>query len=401
MKYAFVLEPSEHAELSASSAERWGTCTGSPALIKGLPNHSTSYAAVGTAAHYIGAAALRREKQLSFWRGKMAKVEGHDIRLDDEMIEAVQEYLDDIALYRLPGDHEFIEHSFTPAMKKLHPKFGGSADYVNFRPSTRRLRVEDYKHGAGVPVDVDDNKQLKYYALGTLLSFPQFSCDEVEIRIAQPRCEHEAGRFRSYVLPAVELIDFAADLVEKAKETEDFTLSKLVPSKKACRFCPAAGANKCPALEKVTHALTVKDFEVVTFDPERYSPVQIAEFLEKAPLVEQRISAMREFAYQESLKGKKFPGWKIVEKKKTRKVTDEEALKESVKGQPDVYTEPELKSPAQLEKALGIKKYRELVEPYVEKSSSGYTLAPESDPRAPAQVALISDFSVVDPQSES
>jgi hypothetical protein len=395
-KYAFVLEPSEHAELSASSAERWMTCTGSPSLSKGLPNHSTSYAAVGTAAHHIGAECLRNRRTADQWLGKWALVEGHEIRLDDELTEAVQEYIDDIAARRRPGDIEFVEQSFTPALKKLHPKFGGSGDFVMFRPSERLLLVEDYKHGAGIPVEVDDNKQMKKYALGALLTNPQFNAENVEIRIAQPRCDHEAGRFRSYRFKAMELVEFAADLVDAALETEDFTRAKLVPSKKACKWCPAAAAKKCPALEKETHALVAADFSVI--DPAKYSKEQIAEFLAKAPLVEQHISAIREFAYQESLKGEKFPGWKIVEKRATRKYKDEEAATAALKDIPGAMKEPEVRSPAQMEKLLGKKKYELVVAQFVEKTSSGYTLAADDDPRPPATVALLTDFEATPPE---
>jgi hypothetical protein len=399
-KYAFVIEPSEHAELSASSAERWTTCTASPSLIKGLPNRSSKYAAEGTAAHHVSAECLRSwfppSKPIGTgqWLGKAALVEGHEIEMDAEFFEHVQEYLDDIANYRQPGDFEFIEQSFTEAMKRLHPKFGGSADYVNFRPSTRRLRVEDLKFGAGVPVEVDDNKQLKYYALGVLLANARFNAEEVEIRIAQPRCDHEAGRFRSYVFPAMELLDYSADLVDAARETEDFTLAKLVPSPKACKWCPAAAAEKCPAIIKDTHAIVSAQFDVV--DMAAYSPAQIAEFLAKLPLVEARIKAVREFAYQQALASPgSIPGFKIVEKRATRKWVDEGAAKAALGENPLFYTTPELKSAPQIEKVLGKKKFAELAH-LVDKQSSGYTLVSESDPRAPATVAQLSDFGVVD-----
>jgi hypothetical protein len=218
VKYAFVIEPGQHAELSASGVDRWATCTASPALIKGLPNHGSKYAAEGTAAHYIAAfhqVEMRNGERVTIdrWRGLTAKVEGYDIPLTEELCEAVQEFLDYIAANERPDDVAVIEQSFTPAMRKLHPKFGGSTDRVMWRESERLLRVYDYKHGAGVPVDVDDNKQLKYYALGALLSNPTWNALTVELVIAQPRCDHEQGRIRSYKFPAIDLIDYAAGLM--------------------------------------------------------------------------------------------------------------------------------------------------------------------------------------------
>ena len=410
--YAFVLEASSHAELSASSADRWMTCPGSVALSAGVPNHSSAFAAQGTAAHHIGAECLRAggwftakgDYILGYpesYLGQTAMVEGHEIEFDEELVEAVQEYLDDIRADAKPGDVVFIEQSFTEALKKLHPKFGGSGDYVRWRPSTRHLRVEDYKHGAGIPVDVDDNRQLKVYALGCLLTNPQFNADEVEIRIAQPRCDHEQGRFRSYTFKAIDLLEYAADLIDAARRTEEFG-ADLVPSKKACKWCPANAANKCPAVQQETHALTRADFSVV--DPASYSADQIAEFLEKAPLVEQRISAIREFAYQEMCKGQQFPGWKLVDKRATRKWKDEAEAEKFLmsishaggKMPPGAIHKPaKVKSPKQIEDMLGKKEFATLVADFVVKESSGHTLAPVSDPRPPAQVALLTDFETV------
>jgi hypothetical protein len=393
-KYAFVLEPSSHAELSASSAERWMTCPGSVALSAGLPNVSSAFAAQGSAGHYIGAECLKDGGSPRRWLGKVALVEGHEVELDEELIEAVQEYLDDCEEDTQEGDVVFIEQSFTPALKKLHPKFGGSGDRVRWRPSTRQMRVTDLKLGAGVPVDVDENKQLKKYSLGALLSNPQFNAEEIELRVVQPRCDHEAGRCRSYKFPAFDLIDFSADLVEAAHRTEEFG-ADLVPSKKACKFCPAAAANKCPAIEQHTHALVAADFSPVSI--EKYSKDQIAEFLRMAPLVEARISQVREFAYNRACAGEQFPGWKVVEKRATRKWTDEDTAAAQFGTIPGAMKEPVLRSPAQLEKIIGKKKFAMIVDALdlVSKESSGLTLAPEDDPRPPAQVAQLTDFGVV------
>lgn len=394
-QYAFVIEPSEHAKLSASSAERWLSCPGSVALSEGLPNVSSSYAAQGTAAHYIAAEEQRSQRLAAQrWLGKTALVEGHEVALDEDLADAVQEFLDYIVANEKPGDEWFVEQSFTDAMKRLHPQLGGSTDRVMWRASERLLRVYDYKHGAGVPVEVDDNKQLRYYALGALLANSQWNAEDVELVIAQPRCEHEAGRIRSWRFKAFDLVEYAADLIEGAKRTEEFG-ADLVPSKKACKFCPAASANKCPAVEKATHALIAADFTTVA--PERYSPEQIAEFLRMAPLVEARISAVREFAYQRACAGDNFPGWKLVEKRATRKWKDEEAATKMLGQIPGAMKEPEIRSPAQIEKMLGKKKFAQYAEAHdlVVKESSGVTLAPVDDPRPPAQVAQLTDFAVL------
>ena len=391
-KYAFVLEPSEHAVLSASSTERWATCPGSVGLSEGVPNVSSKYAAEGTAAHYIAAyCLLGGEDPRELFLGQTALVEGYDIALDEELISAVEEYIAYVSSTEQVGDEGAMEQSFTAAMKKLHPKFGGSTDYVRWRASEQLLEIIDYKHGAGVPVDVDDNKQLKYYALGALLSNPSWNAERVKITIVQPRCDHEQGRIRSYEFPAVDLVDYAADLVEAAKRTEEFG-ADLVPSKKACKWCPANAANKCPAIEKATSEIVAASFDML--EPEKYSLAQIAEFLEKAPLVEARISALREFAYQRACAGETIPGFKLVDKRATRRWRDEEAARKQFDKTPGAMTEPELRSPAQLEKLLGKKRFAHYAD-LVEKQSSGHTLVPDTDNRPSVATAQLTDFGVV------
>lgn len=391
-KYAFTVEPSGHAKLSASSASRWLACPGSVALSAGLPNVSSEYAAQGAAAHWIAAACQNDGGSPDRWLGKTALVEGFEIALDEELVGAVKMFLDYIAEHERPGDRCFVEQSFTPAMRRLHEEFGGSTDRVMWRESERLIRVYDYKHGAGVAVEVDDNKQLKYYALGALLANPQWNAETVEMVIAQPRCEHEDGRIRSSKFAAIELVDYAADLVEGAKATEEFG-APLNPGDKQCKFCPAA--SKCPALEGRTHALIAQEFEITPDKP--YDLAKLAEALRMAPLVEARITALREFAYAAACRGEIVPGFKLVDKRATRKWKDEaEARKLADAMFPGGdHLEEKFRSPAQIEKLMGKKKFEPIFAQHVEKVSSGHTLAPESDPRAPAQLAQVNDFEVI------
>lgn len=386
------LEAGSHAKLSASSADRWMTCPGSVALSEGVPNVASRFAAEGTAAHYIAAQCLENGLRPMEFCGESVMVDGFHIILDEELLAAVEDYVHYIEHTEQVGDEGTMEQSLTPALQKLHPKLGGTSDYIRWRAKDKLLEVIDYKHGAGVPVDVDDNKQLKYYALGALLSNPEWRAETVKITIVQPRCDHEQGRIRSYTFPAVDLVDYAGDIVEAAKRTEEFG-ADLRPSKKACRFCPANAANKCPAIEKETQELVAASFDML--EPGKYSLEQIAEFLAKAPLVEARISALREFAYQRACAGEKIPGFKLVGKRATRKWKDEDAAKKQFEKVPGAMTEPELRSPAQLEKLLGKKRFAHYTD-LVSKESSGHTLVPESDNRQSVEVAQLEHFDKIE-----
>jgi hypothetical protein len=129
---------------------------------------------------------------------------------------------------------------------------------------------------------------------------------------------------------------------------------------------------------------------------EQYSMEQIAEFLAKVPLVEARINALREFAYNRACAGEKIPGFKLVDKRATRKWTDKAELEARLTSEDvDFYEAPELKSPAQVEKIMGKKKFARLVGDLVKKESSGHTLVPESDPRPSVSTAQLEDFEVL------
>src|SRR5690348_5655069 len=113
---------------------RWAACPGSVRLCAGLPNRSTSYAAQGTLAHEL-AANLIRVGKLGAEIGETRNVEGYEITVTEEMIEAVNEYLSWGASVEGPGSVSLVEHRFD--LSKVHPGCFGTADAVIYRPVER------------------------------------------------------------------------------------------------------------------------------------------------------------------------------------------------------------------------------------------------------------------------
>lgn len=384
-----------HARLSASSAHRWMACPASITFCEtsGAANTSSVYAAEGTFAHHILASCLLAPDALKpeDWLGMTAKIEGFDIECTEEMIEAVDAALACVyENYDPESDELFVETDFTEELKPLHPDFGGSADICILQRDTQRLLVYDYKHGAGVPVSPEGNKQLRYYALGALLA-TKAPVTEVEVGIIQPRYAGGDDPLQTWTFQALDLIDFAADLREAAAAV-DSKNPPFNPGEDQCRWCPGRGT--CPELQAAQDLVMSEKFDLLV------EPVvgevdldKLAEALSILPLVEQRISRLREIAYEEGLKGSPPPGWKLVDKRATRKwKSEEEALEvfEGLLGE-KAKTEPKLKSPAQIEKLLKGEEKKQ-VEGLVEKVSSGYTLVPESDKRKPAMLVSPDDF---------
>jgi hypothetical protein len=84
-----------HSEIGASSMGRWRACPGSRRLIRTLPRQKSGKdALLGTAAHLLAEGCLARDMPAEAMLGETLTVEGHDFVVDQEMVDAVQVYLD-------------------------------------------------------------------------------------------------------------------------------------------------------------------------------------------------------------------------------------------------------------------------------------------------------------------
>jgi hypothetical protein len=391
-----------HSNIGASSACRWMTCPGSVVLSQGIENRSSEYALEGTAAHQVAEKCLVDEHDAAFFIGtKETITEGntiHEIEVTKEMADAVQVYLDFIRA-EAPFD-TLPEVKFH--LKDLHPDLYGTADCVQYFEDTKTLRVTDYKHGMGIPVEAEGNPQGMYYALGALITL-RFPARFVEIAIVQPRCEHPAGPIRTWKIDVSRLMDWQADLLDAVKRVEAagsmaqtlYWEDTYLKAGDHCKFCPAAGVpGKCKAIEAKANALAKVEFAPLL----PYKPEDLAQALHDMPAVEARIKAIREFAYAEAEAGRCPPGWKLVAKRANRKWRDP---KEAVQRMavdlnygvlPDeFYTPAQLVSPAQVEKLLP-KDQRAILEELTVRESSGHTLAPAEDKRVAIKQSAQQDF---------
>jgi hypothetical protein len=359
-----------HSEIGASSMHRWAACPGSVRLSRGIPRVSSRYADEGTGAHDLASTIIECELAGQEWFSDGA---------DPEMLEHVRVYVDAVKALARGGNKALIEHSFD--LSEVHPGLFGTCDAVVFDKKAGRLHVVDFKYGAGIPVEVKDNEQLKYYGLGALYS-TSFGCTEIELTIVQPRCAHPDGPIRSHRFDAFEIMEFAADLKEAALRTED-PFAPLVAGEH-CRFCPAAGV--CPEVKNKAVTLAKAEFSKVPTVGEAYDAKELSKTLEWLPVLETWIESVRQFAYAEAMAGRPLPGWKLVEKMARRKWRNEEEVVKHLEAKftPVVlrscFEQPALKSPTQLEKIIHQKHWSE-IEAFVVKNSSGLTLVPESDKR--------------------
>jgi len=366
-----------HAKLSPSAAERWMNCPGSVVLSEGMPEKSSEFAEEGTKAHALAEALLLGEAATG----------------DIDMTENVLVYVDYVQ--SLGGDLHVEQRVH------VNEHVYGTADAVVWQPAAEALHIVDLKYGAGVPVEVDGNLQLKIYALAALLEF-KYPARTVTATIVQPRCPHSDGPVRSVTYDVVDLCDFHADLMDAVarvqvatndqygETAEDFAAEHLQPSEKGCRWCLAAP--KCPAIKGKAQELAKQVFAPGL----PYDPKALADTLDFLPILEGWIKNTREFAYGEAEKGNDIPQWKLVEKRATRKWRDEAAALTALTELVDVEKLWERKfiTPAAAEKLLP-KESRVELKGLTVSESSGHTLVHESDKRPAVKLDAKSAFSSI------
>jgi len=355
-----------HARASASAAYRWMACPGSIQLSEQAPEQAGSiYAEEGTAAHAKGAEAITKTM----------------CGTDDP---AVNTYIGYVRSMSQPGQR-MIEVDLTPALSRLHPDLGGTADCGIIGHDW--IEVVDYKHGAGMFVEAEDNLQLKIYALGLLLTVNKPGIKLVRATIIQPRIEGTEP-IRTWEFSAYDLLEFAADLVTAAERT---TLGPpILKSGSHCRFCPAAAL--CPELAKQRTELMLQEFTPTT------DVALVAKGLGMIPALEVQIKALRGLAYNLAVQGTDIPGHKLVEKRATRKWKDPAAVVKwaLLDARLRPFEPQTLISPAQMERQLIGQAAKDAMAAFVEKKSSGYALVPLDDNRPPAARLSVDEFSVID-----
>ena len=371
-----------HAKLSPSAAERWMTCPGSVVLSEGMPEKSSEFAEEGTRAHSLAEHLLQ---------GNPTPADADPGMLEHVMVYV--EHVEGIKGHAVSRHYEQRVH--------VNEDIYGTADAIVWHGDTDTLYVRDYKHGAGVAVEVQGNLQLKIYALAALLTM-KYPARHVDVGIVQPRCPHSDGPIRTVRFDVTELVDFHADLLDASQRVENAVRDHmhngsfagesgtiwLQPSEKGCRWCLAAP--KCPALKGKAQELARQVFAPGL----PYDPKALAETLDFLPILEGWVKNTREFAYGEAEKGHEVPNWKLVEKRASRKWRDEDEAAATIDGLGlgvECYEAPKVKSPAAIEKLLP-KEKRDVLDELTVKESSGHTLVHESDKRPAIKVDAKSAF---------
>lgn len=231
-----------HCRLGGSATYRYINCPASILASEGLPDSVSEYAREGTAAHELAQMCLESGQDAIEFIDR--EIDG--FMVDEEFSEAVQMYLDECRKYMIPGIHTWwIERPVSLENADPPEPMYGTADFMSYEPMTGLLVVIDFKFGRGVTVDIKDNPQLKFYALGALLAMPAAQpVERILTMIVQPRV-NRGKKVKDDLIDPIDLMDWSFELMNAARRALDPESSFRAGPWCKSTFCKRDG--KCPA----------------------------------------------------------------------------------------------------------------------------------------------------------
>lgn len=400
------MPPIKHALLGASSAHRWLNCPGSARLTENMPDTTSPYAEAGRLAHEIAELKARQYfietmPKRSF-NAKLKKLKESE-HYNKSMDSATDEYLEHLKA-------RAMSYPIAPTValevrvdfSDIVPEGFGTADCIMIGSGC--LDVVDYKNGAGVVVEADNNPQMMLYAWGALRYFrPIFgdSIHTVHMSIVQPN----AGGVREWETTPDTLLDWAEQWArQQAKKAWDG--AQEFHAGDWCQFCkakatcterakamfdvePLSATNAMPASawESAASKFIAEGGSIQGTPPPLLTDDKIGDILTRAKDVAAWLKDLEAYALKATLEGRTIAGWKAVEGRGTREWeggsdTAFDQLLERGVPRAILYEEKPV-SVAGLEKALGKKAFAEAAEGLWTKTPGKPTLVPESDKRPP------------------
>lgn len=411
-----------HALLSPSGAHKWLVCAGSVAMEQEHPSDDSSdYADSGTAAHELAAMCLKQDKDAKSFKGHRIAVGHRTVEVDDEMVEHIQTYVDNIRQYAQGGEL-LVEQRLPLEHVTGEADAHGTGDVLIFAPDGE-LQVHDLKYGRGVVVKAAENPQLMLYALGAmeLADLLGFTPTRVRLVIHQPRLNNTPSEWDCSLQTLSEFEQVvrskAAQVMSAILNFEDWKSdaanSDLLNAGEHCvsSFCKARAT--CPKLRQKVFNTITDDF--VPMDPPKSEVIEscliaghdriascdnahLAEIYPHLGMIEAFVTAVKAKVHAELSSGREVPGYKLVEgRKKDRAWADpsvaEEVFKSFRMKREDMYTF-KLISPTQALKLFKAEPKRlKRIEPLITRAAGSLAVAPVSDARPAVDVNVSDDFS--------
>lgn len=368
-----------HAILSASGSKRWLTCTPSAKLELDFEEEKSVYAEEGTLAHEIGELMLSLHLKLitkQAYTRKINKLKTNSF-YSKEMEDYVKVYVD----YCIEKINEaYVRSKYAVILLEQRLDFSnyvpdgfGTGDLVIISDSI--LEIIDLKYGKGVAVDAIANTQMMLYALGALNQFEcLYDIEKLRMTIVQPRLDS----ISTDEISVEALTEWAESYVKPRAEMAISGEGQFCAGEH-CRFCRARYTCRARAEENLK--LTRFDFKA----PALLSDEEISEILSGVDDLQKWASDIYSYALEQAENhNKKWPGYKLVEGRSSRKYKDENLVAETLVAagiDKDKLYNKSLLTITAMEKTLGKKQFTELLGELIIKPMGKPTLVSEMDKR--------------------
>lgn len=375
-----------HALLSPSSSHRWLNCTPSARLEENVEDRGSEFAEQGTCAHALCECKLRhllgKETKESIEEYQALRDKWYDNEMDvctDDYVEIVWNKYQ-TALKTDPRAQLLIEQKLD--FSSWIPGSFGTADAEVVTEQT--LEVIDFKYGKGVEVSAVKNTQMMIYALGALGDYDlDYDIRDVRMTIVQPRMHN----ISEWSISTDELREWAdTTLMERAKMAYEGKGEQKAGD--WCKFCKVKA--RCAVLANEALATYTQHTDKTLISDDDMPGV-----LGLIPAIKSWCTAVEDYATAMAIDGHRWKGFKLVEGRSVRKVTDVEGLSDVLQsaGYKEIYKPSELRPIGELEKYVGKKTFAQLSAGFIEKPAGKPTLVSEDDKRPEINVnTAVEDF---------
>lgn len=362
-----------HAKLSPSSAERWIACPPSVKLSERFPDTTTSYAEEGTTAHLVAEITIRKALGLITEQEAVTRMEEAELSLyySKDMPDNLAPYIEYVVSNATGADFIGLEEKLD--IGEWVPGGYGTSDAVIIKGDL--LEVVDLKYGQGVPVSATGNPQFRLYGLGAVQEwFMLYPFSKVRCTVIQPRLDS----ISSEELEVPELLDWAERVLKPAALLAEKGEGEY-RSGDHCRWCRAKAI--CRRRAEDNMALARYEFA----EPALLTNEDIADVLSAAGELKTWASDVEAYALDQALNhGVSFHGYKLVEGRSLRQLTDEDGavriLMENGVAEESLYTRSLVGIPA-MEKLVGKRRLAELLKDHIVKPQGKPTLVRDTDKR--------------------
>lgn len=390
------MDQEKHALYSPSKLPRIIECPASGLYERGEDSAASStYADDGTNLHSATKECLDNNEY------NVSSIIATKYGLDQSRIDAVQECLDYVFALRQSYVHNRISfYDFVETRVSLAgwiPNTGcdelnevaGTLDYgliAEPEHGPKALHITDWKFGQGIEV-FPDSEQVYAYALGALKNENiARTFDEVHLTIMQPRLTGE-DHLKTIVVTVNSLVDWMGKTLVPSLRGIHAKHPIFRPSVKACRWCPIKMT--CTARREMVQQIAI---DVFTAHESLPTPDMdfIIDVYKRSGILKDYISDIAQYLFNELVRGRTVPGYKIVEGKANRQWEDEKKALEwcsQNEVDPDKMFVSKFFSPAQAEKVIGAKLKRDpAFTTLIVKPAGKPTLVLETDKRAAAEI---------------